>query len=181
MKKYLFPILLTVAILGGCANKEHSAASDTTKTDTTKHGGPVTSTGVGGVPTAIITTPSVTGGQAGPMTISIPANSNSVLISVISFGNDHTQTVTVMNGTAILKVFPFSGQWASFVVAATSSPQTITVTDSIGTTRAPYPNVASAPVASGTNTQGLDITAYSDNSTPVNKTVITVTDLCGLF
>jgi hypothetical protein len=115
------------------------------------------------------------------MTISIPASGNSVLISVISFGSDHTQTVTVLNGASILRVFPYSGQWASFVVAATSSAQTITITDSLGTTRAPYPNVGSAPVASGSNTQGLDVTAYSDNSTPANKTLIAITDLCGVF
>jgi hypothetical protein len=184
MKMKLIPILLVLALAAGCTSKSNNGTADTTSGGTKSSGAHRSSTGVGGQPAMTLTPPSVAGGKAGPITVMAPANTR-VLISAVFFGTDPTQKVTIWSGTpgqtgaALLQTLPFSTNWASFVTPnnATDS-QTFTITDSIAS--APYPNVGSSPVASGTNTQGFDITTYS--ATPAsNRSVVAVLDLCGQF
>ncbi len=190
MKKNLIPALLILALLGGCKSKD---SSNGTADTTTASGGsklpPGTSTGVGGQPTATLMPPSVMGGQAGPITISAPANTR-VLISAMFLGTDQTQKLTIwdstsgVSGNSVLDTLSFSSNWASFLTPnnATAS-QTFTINASLDS--APYPNVGSSPIASGQNVVGFDITTYSGNppqkGQQLNKSVIAIVDLCGQF
>jgi hypothetical protein len=189
MKKSLIPILLIFALLAGCKGKgNNNGTADTASGGTKSSGGPVTSTGVGGQPTMILTPPSVVGGQAGSISVTAPANTR-ILISAVFFGTDQTQKVTIWNGQPSttgtpLTTLSFSSNWASFVTPNDSvNTQTFTITDSLAS--APYSNCGSSPTASGNNALGFDITTYSGNppakGQQINKSVIAIVDLCGQF
>jgi hypothetical protein len=169
MKKQLISVLLIIAVFGGCTSKSSNGSTDTTISN------PVNTPRIDISPTAQMMPPS---SAAGKLNVTIPANSNNVLFSVVFVGTDSTQQVTISGGVSGNMVFNYSTQWTSFYVRSTNVSQTFMVSAQRGIPPVNYLNVTSQPVPSGLDTLGLEATAYSDSSG--NKAVIAVQDLCGV-
>jgi len=163
MKKSLIPVLLIIALLGGCKSKGDNGTTDSTTASTTK-------TQVTGTMCQIMPPPANAPGPIQVIMGTSPVNFSGTFTGPIN------QTVTI-TGLGVGNPPPFTGSngatWGPFTANASNGTQ-ITVTAAI-TAPGVYTSSPSVPQPPPPNMTGRDVTTYADAGN-MNTSVITIQD-----